>query len=1499
MKSLRPVRLWTLSAAVRAALLVTLLQPCLPASAASLIWDTDGTAGGSTGGTGIWDLSSLYWNNGGTLQAWENTVIPHAAVFGGTAGSVILDSPISVTGMTFNSSGYSILGGANRLTLGGTINVVTATHTASILADITLSSAISFVGAGDMTFATGSTIAGAGFNITRGSGGKLTLGATIVDAGALTVSGGVLDLTGSMTRTVYSTSGTLTVSGGVLNIYGTLGTSTAIPTAQTAFSGNSVTNIYGTAFMTGSSSSFRVGEGTSATVNVVGGTLTLGTSAGGVAIGRTTSTASGFLNISAGSMTIPGPNTLFRVGAGYGDGESSGASVVTLSGTGLLDTLTSAITIQLGSGLAGNTASTGTFHLNGGTLATNRTIMGGSVGASYFNFNGGTLKANGTIVTLATSLTTVNVRDGGGVIDTNGFNISIAKGMTHSNIEDDAAVDGGITKIGTGILTFTGSEANTYNGVTTIKAGEVHLNKDVGIIAIAGNITIGDGTTSALLKLLKAGQIADGSVISLIGTDATAGLFRLNGISETIGGLSSTGGAGIVENESATAATLTLNNVGTQNYSGLLRNGSLAGILSLTKQGAGTQILSSIATYTGITTINDGTLQFGVNSALTGTSSIVIAGAGSTVPATLSLNGYTWTAPAITFYNATSTATSQGVIDIGIDGVLTLGATLTVNNDNQPLGALITGGTLDIGGATRTFAIADSSNAIADLTIASNITASSGTFGITKTGTGTLRLTGNVTLGSNIIVSSGVLEVGGIVNNGTLNTVIGSTLPGTVRLTGGSYSTNNAAIGTAANNIGALVVTGGNLFITTPTAQDGIKVGGSGYGGIFLSGGSISTRRMDSNDGVSAASVAIVQISGGVLNTTEYIMFRNEHWQFTVTGGEVRRTGAEGIALGFRSGGSAANATTTAEGSMTVAGGLVNNAGFQVTMGQQSNNTALGTVHLNLNAGTLITNQIVHLNGAGAGTRGYVNFNGGLLRANITQATFVSTSGTGGTGSLTAYVNGAFGAFNGGAVIDSNGVNVTIPIALLAPTGDGVSTIPLTSGGSGYIGAPYVEISGGGGSGATASATVDQDPASATYGQIISITVTNPGVGYTSAPTITLIGGGGTGAAIGTVTTLANTSGGLTKSGAGILTLSGATENTFTGTSRVLAGELHLAKTAGITALAGDVSIGDGSASAVLRLTNSNQISDTSVVSFSGTEATAGIFRMNNQSETVGGLSSSGGAGIVENESGSVATSTLSVQVASGIQTFSGILRNGNGSGIDGTLALVKSGAGTQVLSGLNTYTGSTSVEAGILQLTGTGSTGTGAVTVASGSTLSGTGTVRGNSFTALSGSIIHAGDGTDAASFGTLQFSPVSGNGSLDFQAGSSIILGLNPGGVSDLLSFTGTGQTSLLLNSSLTVIAPGFTPVAEQTFNLLDWTGLVSAPTFASHYSSSGYLYGNGDETSGLDLPDISGSGYAWDFSQFTTNGSLLLVSVIPEPSRVLLMFFSLGFLMTRRRR
>jgi hypothetical protein len=70
---------------------------------------------------------------------------------------------------------------------------------------------------------------------------------------------------------------------------------------------------------------------------------------------------------------------------------------------------------------------------------------------------------------------------------------------------------------------------------------------------------------------------------------------------------------------------------------------------------------------------------------------------------------------------------------------------------------------------------------------------------------------------------------------------------------------------------------------------------------------------------------------------------------------------------------------------------------------------------------------------------------------------------------------------------------------------DELDGIDLISGGYGYADPPTVTITGGGGTGATAVASIVD-------GVVFDITITNKGRGYTSVPTITLTGGGGEGA---------------------------------------------------------------------------------------------------------------------------------------------------------------------------------------------------------------------------------------------------------------------------------------------------------------------------------------------------------------------------------------------------
>jgi autotransporter-associated beta strand protein len=111
---------------------------------------------------------------------------------------------------------------------------------------------------------------------------------------------------------------------------------------------------------------------------------------------------------------------------------------------------------------------------------------------------------------------------------------------------------------------------------------------------------------------------------------------------------------------------------------------------------------------------------------------------------------------------------------------------------------------------------------------------------------------------------------------------------------------------------------------------------------------------------------------------------------------------------------------------------------------------------------------------------------------------------------------------------------------------------------------------------------------------------------------------------------------------------------------------------------------------------------------------------------------------------GTVVASTLNLAVktnTSGAPTLTGTFNQSGGTVSASTLNLLKSGGGKWTLDAGNSYTGTTSISQGELELNG--STGSGATTVSSGATLSGSGTV-GAALTAQTGSTVRIGDSLD-----------------------------------------------------------------------------------------------------------------------------------------------------------
>ncbi len=167
----------------------------------------------------------------------------------------------------------------------------------------------------------------------------------------------------------------------------------------------------------------------------------------------------------------------------------------------------------------------------------------------------------------------------------------------------------------------------------------------------------------------------------------------------------------------------------------------------------------------------------------------------------------------------------------------------------------------------------------------------------------------------------------------------------------------------------------------------------------------------------------------------------------------------------------------------------------------------------------------------------------------------------------------------------------------------------------------------------------------------------------------------GTGAGTATINSKlgANVTQVIQNSSTSVLSLTMTTNTAFVGSVAVNAGTVTL-----------------GSASA---LSSSNEVS----------VAAGATFDINAQNQTIAGLN--GGTGTVTN-SGGAKILTLG---GSGTYSFGGTITATN----TNNMAIVKSGAGTQILSGTNNYTGATTVSAGVLELAsanalpgGIGSTG-------------------------------------------------------------------------------------------------------------------------------------------------------------------------------------------------
>jgi autotransporter-associated beta strand protein len=604
-----------------------------------LTWNSDGSnTNAAQDGSGIWADQSAggntNWWNGGNVQ-WSNTV-PDIATFGannGAAGTATLSSTITAGGINFNSPGsgnYTIAGGGNTLTLNGCIS---ASNTATISAPVNLGLPGTFNVAAGQTLTMSGLISG-----TNGNYLAINGPGTVILTGQNNSS-----QSAGMAGSVTVNSGTLSLNSGN-STYGTLGNVAGItvgPGAVLSLQGNNaISGLSGTARNITVNNGVVTNNGGSHALGI----LTLnGATLSGPGTFNLTGDVLGNSNsvISAQTVsTVPGMS--FNVGSGVNltfSGTLTGSGGLTFAGPGEMvfsgtnnspvGTTIRSGTLQVGNGGPGGSLGTGAVT-NSGLLQFNRSDnFTWAMPVTDPGFSGTFIKLNTNTVTLtaansflATSSGAAQVDGGTLQINSPGLLLSGAEFWVAQNASTGTCIINGGTLIASNWLVV-GRNNSAALGSLTLNSG---LIQEIGN---GGNIIMGSLGGNGTMTV-NGGTISNNAAIWL-GEDSTGkGTLNLNGglaqATQVTRATTTAGASAIVNFNGGTLQATTnqanffsVDQVLVQNggagiddggYSvgitqGLLNGGSGG----LTKYGAGILNLSATNTYTGATTVNSGTLR--------------------------------------------------------------------------------------------------------------------------------------------------------------------------------------------------------------------------------------------------------------------------------------------------------------------------------------------------------------------------------------------------------------------------------------------------------------------------------------------------------------------------------------------------------------------------------------------------------------------------------------------------------------------------------------------------------------------------------------------------------------------------------------------------------------------------------------------------------------------------------------------------------------------------
>ena len=995
-----------------------------------------------------------------------------------------------------------------------------------------------------------------------------------------------------------------------------------------------------------------------------------------------------------------------------------------------------------GGNFSNSISNSGQLNIN---TTSNQTLAGKISGSGEINKNNsGTL----TISSSTNDYTGRTIIEGGTISISSSSNLGITPGsvdndnitLNNGTLQTTSSFTLGSNK---GIMTTgSGGTINTNASTTLSYGGVINGSGSIsktgsGTLSLSGSNTYTGNTTISAGTLTNTGTLSDSTAVSV----SSGATFDVDA-TDTVASIEGAGAIDIAESQ-----TLTAGDSNNKTFSGVI-----SGAGGFTKAGSGTLVLSGTNTYTGNTTISAGTLAIqgqlesgnydgtisnsgtlNVNSSSNQTLAGVISGTGSLTKegsGTLTLSGSNTYSGSTTITAGTISASSSA----------NLGATPgAADGDN----IIFNGGTL---------------NTTADFTLGSNK-------GITMTGNGTINVNSSTTLTfDGIITDSGNLTKSGA---GTLVLGGSNQNDGAISVNAGILEISNQySLGTDTD--GTTVANGATLKITDAVtiANEALTLNGTGVSNAGALQTTHSSGTVLLTGSTTLGSDTTINVGNGNLRFDQAIASGSDSYDVTFTGngGEIRTAG--GININSGSVTMSASGTLFSETANSYSGGTTISSGSLL----YGANDAFGTGAITMTGGKFYTTDATAYN-----INENLNIQGSIILGNTGASNSTTFSGT---NTLTGNASATIQSSVSMAAIDdgSNSYN-------FSKLGSGTLTL---TGSNGYDGTTTISAGT-----LTVTGTLDDNTAvtvssGATYDIDASDTISSlAGAGtidIASSQTLT-VGNSSDQEISGTITG----SGAFNKNGTGKLTLSGT--GTDVGSIIISNGTIEVSGLLNNGSYSGNIT----NRSAIIFSSSSNQTisgniiregtltkNGSGILTLSGTNNYAGATTINSGTLTVSGTLSDSTAVTVA--SGAVydvdASDTIAsvggagnIEIASSQTLTAGDSNNKTLSGvISGSGGFTKAGSSVYTLSGTNTYTGITTINAGTLTVSGTLSDST-AVTVASGATydvdasdtitsLDGAGTIEIASSVTLT-----TGDTNDQELSGTI-----SGSGSLT-KAGSGIL--------------------------------------------------------------------------------------------------------------------------------